>query len=100
VFALGRDEEDACTYTLEVQRALEVHLPVLRLLRRRGLLGLYPLGDEIVRIWDLMACRGQNSRSNSPSLTDHLMMRPTVSRLRKISPRGKLETTLILCDWK
>jgi hypothetical protein len=29
-----------------------------------------------------------------------LTMRPTVSRLRKISLRGKLETTLILCNWK
>jgi hypothetical protein len=47
-----------------------------------------------------MACRGQNSRSNLPSSTDHLTMRPIVSRLRKIFPRGKLETTLILCDWK
>jgi hypothetical protein len=53
-----------------------------------------------MRIWDLMACCGQNSRSNSPSSTDHLTIRPTVSRLRRISPRGKLETTLILCDWK
>jgi hypothetical protein len=53
---------------------------------------------KLVRIWDLMAYRGQNSRSNSPSSTDHLMIHPTVSRLRRISPRGKLETTLILCD--
>jgi hypothetical protein len=52
------------------------------------------------RIWDLMACRGQNSRSNSPNSTDHLTMFPTVSRMRKISLRGKLETTLILCVWK
>jgi hypothetical protein len=47
-----------------------------------------------------MACREQNSRSNSRNSTDHLIMCPTVSRLRKISLRGKLETTLILCDWK
>jgi hypothetical protein len=51
-------------------------------------------------MWDLMACSGQNSRSNSPDSTDQLTMRPTVSRLHKISPRGKLETTLILYDWK
>jgi hypothetical protein len=31
------------------------------------------------RIWDLMAYRGHNSSSNSPSLTDHLTMRPMVS---------------------
>jgi hypothetical protein len=42
--ALGRDEEDASACTLE---AIEVHLPVLRLFRRRRLLGLRPLGDEI-----------------------------------------------------
>jgi hypothetical protein len=47
-----------------------------------------------------MSRRGQNSRSNSPNSTDHLTMHPTVSRLRNIYPRGKLETTLILCDWK
>jgi hypothetical protein len=47
-----------------------------------------------------MACRGQNSRLNSPNFTDHLTMCPTVSLLRKISLRGKLETTLILCDRK
>jgi hypothetical protein len=46
----------------------------------------------------LMACRGKNMRLNSPNLTDHLTMHPTVSRMSKISPRGKLETTLILCD--
>jgi hypothetical protein len=45
---------------------------------------------KLARIWDLMAYRGQNSRSNSPNSTDHLTMRPIVSRLRKISPRGKL----------
>jgi hypothetical protein len=50
----------------------------------------------LARIWDLMACRGQNSRSNKPNSTYHLTMHPIV--LRKISPRGKLEKTLILCD--
>jgi hypothetical protein len=45
VISLGRDEEDACTF--KVQGTVEVHLPVLRLLRRRSLLGLLPLGDEI-----------------------------------------------------
>jgi hypothetical protein len=45
-----------------------------------------------------MACCGQNSRSNSPISTDHLTMHLMVSRLCRISPRGKLETTLILCD--
>jgi hypothetical protein len=47
VVSLGRDEEDACTCTFKVQGAVEVHLLVLRLLRRRGLLGRCPLGDEI-----------------------------------------------------
>jgi hypothetical protein len=32
----------------------------------------------------------KNSRSNSANSTDHLTICPTVSRLRKISPRGKL----------
>jgi hypothetical protein len=47
VIAQGRDEEDAYAGTFEVQGTIEVHLPVLRLLRRRRLLGLRPLGDEI-----------------------------------------------------
>jgi hypothetical protein len=47
VIALGRDEEDVCASTFEVQGTIEVHLPVLRLLRRRRLPGLRPLGDEI-----------------------------------------------------
>jgi hypothetical protein len=47
VIALGRDEENACAHTFEVQRTVEVHLLVLRLLRRRWLLGLRPLRDEI-----------------------------------------------------
>jgi hypothetical protein len=47
VIALGRDEEDTCTCAFEVQGTVEIHLLVLRLLRRRGLLGLSPLGDEI-----------------------------------------------------
>jgi hypothetical protein len=47
VITLGRDEEDACACTFEVQGTIEVHLPVLRLLRRRRLLGLRPLEDEI-----------------------------------------------------
>jgi hypothetical protein len=96
VVTLGRNEEDARAF--EVQGTVEVHLPVLRLLHRPRLLGLRPLGDEIARIWDLMAYRGQNSRLNSPNSTNDLTMRPMVPRLRKISPRGKLETTLILCD--
>jgi hypothetical protein len=48
VVALGRDKEDACTCAFKVQGAIEEHLPVPRLLRRWGLLGLCPLGDEIV----------------------------------------------------
>jgi hypothetical protein len=47
VIALGRDEEDASACTFEVQGTIEVHLPVLRLLRWRRLLGLRPLGNEI-----------------------------------------------------
>jgi hypothetical protein len=47
LIALGRDEEDACSYTFEVQETVEVHLSVLWLLRRRRLLGFHPLGDEI-----------------------------------------------------
>jgi hypothetical protein len=47
VIALGRDEEDACACNFEVQRTVEVHLLVFRLLRRRRLLGLRPLRVEI-----------------------------------------------------
>jgi hypothetical protein len=41
----ARDEEYACSF--EVQGIIEVHLPEIRLLCRRGLLGLYPLRDEV-----------------------------------------------------
>jgi hypothetical protein len=47
VITLRRDEEDACACTFEVQGTVKVHIPVLRLLHRRRLLGLRPLGDEI-----------------------------------------------------
>jgi hypothetical protein len=47
VIALGRDEEDAHACALVVQGTVEVHLPVLWLLRRWWLLGLRPLRDEI-----------------------------------------------------
>jgi hypothetical protein len=47
MIALGRDEEDACTCSLEVQGTVEVHFPMLRLLCWQGLLGLSPLRDEI-----------------------------------------------------
>jgi hypothetical protein len=47
VIALGRDEEDAYACAFEVHGTIEVHLLVLRLLRRRRLLGLRPLGDKI-----------------------------------------------------
>jgi hypothetical protein len=47
VIALGRDEEDTCACAFKVQGTVEVHLLVLRLLRRRWLLCLRPLGDEI-----------------------------------------------------
>jgi hypothetical protein len=47
VIALGRDEEDAYACSFEVQGTIQVHLLVLRLLRRRRLLGLRPLRDEI-----------------------------------------------------
>jgi hypothetical protein len=47
MIALWRDEEDACTCSFEVQGIIEVHLSVFRLLRRRGLLGLCPVRDEI-----------------------------------------------------
>jgi hypothetical protein len=43
----GRHEEDACACAFKVQGTVEVHLPVLWLLRRRRLLGFHPLGDEI-----------------------------------------------------
>jgi hypothetical protein len=73
---------------------------VLRLLRWWWLLGLCLLGDEIggdlgldVLLWAKLKVEFANS-------TDNLMTRPTMSRLRKISLRGKLEMTLILCDWK
>jgi hypothetical protein len=45
--ALGRDEDYACACSFKVQRAIKVHIPVLRLLSRRGLLGLCPLRDEV-----------------------------------------------------
>jgi hypothetical protein len=35
----------ACSF--KVQGSIKVHLPVLQLLRRRGLLGLCPLRDEV-----------------------------------------------------
>jgi hypothetical protein len=47
VIALGRDEEDTCARAFKVQGTVKVHLPVLRLLHRRWLLGLRPRGDEI-----------------------------------------------------
>jgi hypothetical protein len=47
VIALGRDEEYAYACSFKVQGTIEVHLPVLRLLRRWGLLGLCPLRDEV-----------------------------------------------------
>jgi hypothetical protein len=47
MIALERDEEDSCTCSFEVQGTVEVHFPMLRLLRRRGLLGLCPPRDEI-----------------------------------------------------
>jgi hypothetical protein len=100
VIAQGRDEKYVCACAFKVQGTIEVHLPVLWLLRQWGLLGLCPLRAKSARIWDLMACRGQNSSLNFPSSTNHLTMRSVVSRLCRISPKGKLETTLTLCDWK
>jgi hypothetical protein len=47
MITLGQDEEDTCTCAFEVHRTIEVHLPVLQLLRRRRLLGLCPLGNKI-----------------------------------------------------
>jgi hypothetical protein len=47
VVTLGRDEQDTYTCAFKVLGAIEIHLPVLRLLRRWGLLGLCPLGDKI-----------------------------------------------------
>jgi hypothetical protein len=47
MIALGRDEEDTCTCCFEVQGTIEVHFPMLRLLRRRGLLGICSLRDKI-----------------------------------------------------
>jgi hypothetical protein len=46
VIALRGDEEYACAPSFEVQGAIEVHLPVLWLFLRCGLLGLRPFGDE------------------------------------------------------
>jgi hypothetical protein len=47
VIALGRDEEDTYAFAFEVQGSIEVHLPVLWLLRRPRLLRLHPLRDKI-----------------------------------------------------
>jgi hypothetical protein len=47
MITLGRDEPNACTCSFEVQGTVEVHFPMLRLLCRRGLFGLCPLGNEI-----------------------------------------------------
>jgi hypothetical protein len=47
VISLGREEEYAYAYSFKVQGTIEVHLQMLRLLHRWGLLGLRPLRDEI-----------------------------------------------------
>jgi hypothetical protein len=49
MITLGRNEEDTCAYSFEVQGTIEVHLLVLRLLRRRGLLSLCPFRDEVCK---------------------------------------------------
>jgi hypothetical protein len=49
MIAIGRDEEYACAYSFKVQGTIEVHLPVLWLLRRWRLLGLCPLRDEVYK---------------------------------------------------
>jgi hypothetical protein len=47
VIALGRDKEYACVCSFKVQGTIEVHLLMLRLLRRWRLLGLCPLRDKV-----------------------------------------------------
>jgi hypothetical protein len=47
MIALEKDKEYACACSFKVQRTIELHLLVLRLLRWWGLLGLCPLRDEI-----------------------------------------------------
>jgi hypothetical protein len=47
MITMGRDEEYTCVCSFKVQGIIEVHLLVLRLLRRWGLLGLCPLRDEV-----------------------------------------------------
>jgi hypothetical protein len=100
MIALGRNEEDACSCSFEVQGNVEVHFPVFRILRRRGLLGLCPLKDEVGEDLGLYGLSRVELKVESPNSIDHLTMRLTVSRLCKISLRGELETTLTLCDWK
>jgi hypothetical protein len=47
VISLRGDEEYSRTRSFEVQGTIKVHLPVLRLLHRWGLLGLCPFRDEV-----------------------------------------------------
>jgi hypothetical protein len=64
------------------------------------LLGLRLLGDEINEDLGLDGLPQVELEVEFAQLDRPLDDAPTVSRLCKISPRGKLETTLILCDWK
>jgi hypothetical protein len=53
VVSLRGDEEYTCACSFEVQGTIEVHLLVLQLLRRWGLLGLRPFRDEVCEVLKL-----------------------------------------------
>jgi hypothetical protein len=64
---LRRDKQHACTCSFEVEGAVEVHYPVFRPLVGRGILISVHSDTKSARIYDLIACLGQNLMSNSPS---------------------------------
>jgi hypothetical protein len=66
----------------------------------RGHLDLCPLRHKVCEDLQLDRFPGENSISNSPSSTDHLTIRPLVSRSRMISPRGNEDGTTFLWAWK
>jgi hypothetical protein len=96
LLSLRRDKQHACARSFEVEGTVEVHYPVFRPLLGRGHLDLYPLRHKVCEDLRLDRLPRQNSILNSPSLIDHLMMRPLVSRLRTISPKGNEDGTTIL----
>jgi hypothetical protein len=98
MITLGRDEEDACACSFKVQGTIEVHLPVLRLFRQRRLLGFCPLRDEVGEDLGLDGLLWAELKLEFAQLDRPLDDALTVSQLCKISFRGKLEMTLILCN--